>query len=223
MINNYCECGCGKITKIGNRFIHGHTNKGKSNWNSGLTKEKHLSIKAISDKLLGRKNLNAVKGEKNHWYKDGRCQKYEEWRLLVYQKDNYTCQKCNKKVKGINCHTHHIKSKEEYPELIYDVDNGMTLCNGCHRSIHGKGKPSPLKGIGKPKYSQLCLCGCGQMTTPGKRCLANHFHNGMKGKNHLEKSKEKCRMSNLETWSDLKLRHYHSEIIKKTWKERRIL
>jgi hypothetical protein len=25
-----CECGCGEAVKLGNRFIHGHTNRGKS-------------------------------------------------------------------------------------------------------------------------------------------------------------------------------------------------
>lgn len=34
----YCECGCNKLVKLGNRFINGHNHKGKVNWRKGTGK-----------------------------------------------------------------------------------------------------------------------------------------------------------------------------------------
>jgi HNH endonuclease len=59
---------------------------------------------------------------------------YKEWRRLVYERDNYTCQDCGK----TNCylHAHHIKSFSQFPELRTDVSNGKTLCVDCHKTYH---------------------------------------------------------------------------------------
>jgi 5-methylcytosine-specific restriction endonuclease McrA len=80
-------------------------------------------------------------GERNHnWVEDkGRsnfCQtkEWEIWRSAVLERDNYTCQMCGDK----NCclHGHHILPKRDYPELVYEVDNGITLCKKCHVGIN---------------------------------------------------------------------------------------
>lgn len=61
-------------------------------------------------------------------------QKYVDWRYAVYERDNYICQSCKRKV----CppHAHHIKDAIGYPELRFDVDNGITLCESCHHQTH---------------------------------------------------------------------------------------
>jgi hypothetical protein len=62
---------------------------------------------------------------------------YKEWRKSVYERDNYTCQMCDKPSNGdLQCH--HILPVKDYPLLIVDIDNGITLCEACHRSIKGK-------------------------------------------------------------------------------------
>jgi len=58
---------------------------------------------------------------------------YKEWRMAVYQRDYYTCRRCG--LKGHKPRTlvaHHIKSFADYPDLRFDVDNGLTLCRACH-------------------------------------------------------------------------------------------
>jgi 5-methylcytosine-specific restriction endonuclease McrA len=60
---------------------------------------------------------------------------YIQWRTSVFERDKYTCQKCGKV--GGYLHVHHVKEWEYYPELRYEVSNGMTLCRRpCHKEIH---------------------------------------------------------------------------------------
>jgi len=54
-----------------------------------------------------------------------------EWRELVLQRDNYTCQICRQEATV----AHHIKQQISYPELILEVDNGKALCQECHHYI----------------------------------------------------------------------------------------
>lgn len=84
------------------------------------------------------------KSEERHWnwqggitpkhYKIRRSEKYQQWRLLVYKRDHYTCQKCGQK--HIDIVAHHIKSFVEFEKLRFKVVNGKTLCRVCHARLH---------------------------------------------------------------------------------------
>lgn len=61
--------------------------------------------------------------------------KYKEWIEKVFERDNYTCQRCNSK---LNIQAHHILPYSQYKELRTDINNGITLCERCHSSkIYG--------------------------------------------------------------------------------------
>lgn len=55
---------------------------------------------------------------------------YKDWRISVFDRDNYTCQKCG--VKDCRIEAHHIKPKCKFLELRLDINNGITLCHPCH-------------------------------------------------------------------------------------------
>jgi len=57
-----------------------------------------------------------------------------EWRKLIFEKDNYTCQKCNKKGGTINAH--HIENYSTVKEKRFEVSNGITFCEECHIEFH---------------------------------------------------------------------------------------
>lgn len=80
--------------------------------------------------------------KENHWnWKNGTSLindnrdsfEYKNWRKSVYKRDNYKCVNCGSKQK---LNAHHIKSWKDYPELRYEVENGITLCEKCHIQYH---------------------------------------------------------------------------------------
>jgi len=102
----------------------------------------------IAKKAIGRlqsvktrmKRSNSLKGELCYLWKGGATAKnkldrmsveYKLWREAVFKRDNYTCQKCNKRG-CINLEAHHIKSFSENISERYNIDNGITYCIKCH-------------------------------------------------------------------------------------------
>ena len=69
--------------------------------------------------------------------------KYYYWRKSVFERDKYTCRLCG--TVGAFLNAHHIKPWVSFPELRYELFNGMTLCAyPCHRIIHKQIKLTQL-------------------------------------------------------------------------------
>ncbi|HUT12453.1 MAG TPA: NUMOD3 domain-containing DNA-binding protein [Thermoguttaceae bacterium] len=61
--------------------------------------------------------------------------RYVEWRTAVFARDNFTCQTCGKR--GGDLEAHHIIARKQCEALVYDVPNGLTVCETpCHDSLH---------------------------------------------------------------------------------------
>ena len=63
--------------------------------------------------------------------KIGNPPSYPSWRKIILIRDDYKCQYRNCKRKGK--YIHHIKSYKDYPDLRFEVSNGITLCDRHHK------------------------------------------------------------------------------------------
>lgn len=126
--------------------------KGNINWNKGkfgiMSKE---TLAKMSEAKLGKAppphkpgckcfRCDPKKGNLNHNYVSG-CtdernrlrRELRQWSRDVMMRDNFTCVMCH--TVGRNLNAHHIKKFADYPELRLMVNNGVTLCESCHKSV----------------------------------------------------------------------------------------
>ena len=69
--------------------------------------------------------------------------RHRKWAEKVLRRAGYLCEECkrygrlDKDGLPVRATTaHHIKHRDEYPELQYDVTNGRALCERCHNKAH---------------------------------------------------------------------------------------
>jgi hypothetical protein len=60
---------------------------------------------------------------------------YTAWRASVFERDRYTCQVCLDEVGG-NLTAHHINGYHWDEGGRTDINNGITLCEDCHKEFH---------------------------------------------------------------------------------------
>jgi len=104
-----------------------------------ILKKGHFKI----GQTAGKKHWNWKGGINDYRDTIRRSAKYLKWRKNVFERDNFTCQICYSFVGDKNAH--HIIPFSEclilgIKEEIFNLDNGITLCCGCHHEIHKKNK-----------------------------------------------------------------------------------
>jgi len=138
---------------------------GKIPWNKGIprTDEEKKKISSNHADVSGENNPNygnSLFGEDNPNWKGGitplnaklrYSDKYNQWRLFVFNRDNFTCQECG--AQKLWLEAHHIKRfsdiMKEYNITtfesamdcfgLWDLNNGMTYCKSCHELLRKKG------------------------------------------------------------------------------------
>lgn len=121
-----CEyCGATFSRRIGQ--VHNHTFCSKECYNKGYFGDKHW--RWITDRTQLRKTTRDIR----------KSTEMKTWRLQVFERDNYTCQLCG--VRGGNLHPHHIIKLSKCSDddsLIFDINNGITLCENCHQRTYNR-------------------------------------------------------------------------------------
>lgn len=115
-----CKCRCGREKSI----LGEHLRSGRTKSCGCLHREKMSGIKKWDWSKVPPANYN---------YKLRRSHAYMDWRKKVFEKDNYTCQKCGATT---NLQAHHKNNFIEFPEQRLLVSNGATLCKECHLNAY---------------------------------------------------------------------------------------
>jgi hypothetical protein len=85
----------------------------------------------------------ALRGARHYAWKGGvtperqrarQALEYGLWRRAVMARDRFRCRRCGASPGKMVAH--HVRAFARFPELRYDVANGMTLCRPCHRLVH---------------------------------------------------------------------------------------
>jgi len=126
------------MTRGGYRIGSGRK-KGSIPWNKGLKgyNQGHPNYRLNPPWNKGK----GTKSSKNELLRKNK--EFMIWRRAVFERDNYTCQRCGLRSKAgqrIIIHPHHIKELAKFPEFAFEINNGITLCSECHQEIHWKTK-----------------------------------------------------------------------------------
>lgn len=124
--------------------------KGRTAWNKGISPSEGTKHK-ISKSTRGKNGNNWKGGITSLILLVRSNYKNRQWRSDVYTRDNFTCQMCGDYKNG-ELFVHHIESlssilqKHEITTLdealnceeLWNINNGITLCEECHIEIHKK-------------------------------------------------------------------------------------
>lgn len=93
-----------------------------------IPNNKGRKVSSETRRRLSEAHIGVLVGSKSNNWKGGQNLSY--WKKAVKRRDG-KCMKCGINDKRVLT-ADHIKSKSMYPELKFDVNNGMTLCHNCH-------------------------------------------------------------------------------------------
>jgi|TARA_Y100000034_G_C6859607_1_gene391058 hypothetical protein len=140
----YCKKKIYSRPKVGEKFCSKKcfdlVRKGKTVHNTGQFKKGIHPLTQFNNGHL--KPLNAYKWGKREMHPNWKggitpinarirgSVRYKQWRIAVFERDNYTCQMCNERGRELN--VDHIKPFSIFKKLRFTVSNGRTLCKKCH-------------------------------------------------------------------------------------------
>lgn len=99
--------------------------------------------------MKGSKNINwrDGKSKERHAQRDADGAELRRWRRQIYYNNSYMCQRCKTPpIKSRQLVAHHIAPWSFFPELRFEINNGITLCIQCHKALHTL---VPLKNMDK--------------------------------------------------------------------------
>ena len=145
----YCSRSCA----IKENHLRGNHNV-PCGWNKGKRTPLKIRLKMREAKLknptrywLNKKRPEMRKIIKSGWGEFRKQMRerteYKQWLRFIFERDDFTCQICGARSgngKAVYLEGHHLLSAREYPEFMLEKDNGITLCQKCHRELNGREK-----------------------------------------------------------------------------------
>ena len=138
-------------------------NKGQIPWIKGKRQTPEHIEKRVNARIKNgtTSKITAPRGENHYLWKIDRTQlkkkderndmAYKEWRMNVFKRDRFVC-----RIKNLQClgkiRAHHILPWSKFPELRYEVNNGITLC----QFHHPRKKNDEIKL--SPYFQDLVIC-----------------------------------------------------------------
>jgi hypothetical protein len=148
-----------------NRIVSDATRKKLSNARLGTHPSKE-TLKKLSESHKGhihteehkaKIRASALRGDKCHLWRGGitplsefirKSLQYKKWMNACMKRDNWSCCTCHQR--GGDLHVHHIKlfsdilknnmiktrEQARLCEQLWNINNGVTLCEGCHDLTH---------------------------------------------------------------------------------------
>ncbi len=116
----YCSLSCYWTSLKGRKLTKEHKEKISLKLKNVEKPKGELSPKYIKDRTKLKKSIDRRNDSS-----------LNDWRDRVYKRDNYICKINNNECSG-KIEAHHILRFSLYPELRYDINNGITLCHKHH-------------------------------------------------------------------------------------------
>ena len=111
-------------------------NKGRGGYNLQLSESSREARRAHAQHLSRR-------GPESHFWKGGTCSDREligawtrQMAPQIHRRYDYTCQRCGQRGIDQRLHAHHLVPVYADPDLAYEIDNLVTLCQPCHTFLH---------------------------------------------------------------------------------------
>lgn len=154
VLNNYCSYECSA-----KGFSKNHTGENHPGFLNTYTECAYCHKEIYRKRAVLKKNKNSFcsSGCKNKWESENlsginshhynenitdaervrgrKYYEYRQWRIRVYERDEYTCQICGFDNGGI-LNAHHLNGYNWDKKNRTNVDNAVTLCELCHSNFH---------------------------------------------------------------------------------------
>lgn len=129
----YCSRSCHSRAKVGEKAANWQGGKPKCIDCPNLVSTTGAKrCRACSDIFRSGPNNPAWKGGVTPEQRAVRTSAtYRYWRKHVFQRDDYTCQACGER--GGKLNADHELPFALYPDLRFEILNGRTLCEDCHK------------------------------------------------------------------------------------------
>lgn len=137
-----CQCDCGNTSTVSYAHLStGHTRSCGCYCREGASaRARQGLVKRGTEHPRWRADLTEEDRDRR------RDNRHKEWSRDVLERDGYRCAICS--ARG-TLHAHHLYGYKAYPELRYELSNGVALCGTCHREFH------KAMGYGRSKDADL--------------------------------------------------------------------